>query len=291
MKKVLILAGLLCFVAFSIYSENTLDYLEGYLEVQKTSGWDELDMGDAIPSSALLRLSDNGYAEILVSDAVVTLIKDGNYNMQELVSSVSGISSSSMDLKKKLTFDTEFERWQQEATMGVRGAEQTAGNENFGMEDAYTYLNAGLELLMEEDYNSALANFEEGWEFFEDDNCLFFSAVCYDALGQKRAYVQNLRNVTGSALDEEFIASYTIRMSDLLLSSLAYGDAVELLESLSMGNGDFTSEEMQNVRFLLGRGYLGLDQKQQAVKEFNAARDMDPSSEVGQSAADALSSL
>ncbi len=292
MKKTLAVLSLIFILSFTLSADdNSLDYLEGYLEFQSGSGWEELYIGDAIASDALLRLSDNGYAEILIGDAVVTLIKDGSYRMADLISDVAGISNSTIDLKKKLTLSTDFEKWQQEATMGVRGAEQSADDLGTGMEDAYTYLNAGLELLAEEKYNDALVNFEEGWEFFEDDNCLFFSAVCYEALGQKRAYASSIQDVTVDYLDEEFVAAFIIRKGDLLMRSLSFEEAVSVLENFNKNSFDSTTEEDQKIHYLLGKSYLGLNKSSMARKEFNTSRELDPNSEVGRMAADALNNL
>ena len=290
MKKILIVSLMLIFV-FALSAENSLDYLEGFLEMQDSSGWTELYIGDEIPSNAVLRLTDNGYAEILVGEAIVSLINDGNYDMQELVSSVSGIGSSSMDLKKKLTMNTDYEKWQQEATMGVRGAEQSTFDMSTGMEDAFTYLNAGLELLMDGEYKDALVNFEEGWEFFEDDNCLLFAAVCYEALGQKRDYARSLQNVTGEYLDAEFKATYAIRKSDLLMRSLSYQEAVDLLKDFIDGSYDASDDEVQKIHYLLGKGYLGLGNKPSARSEFETSRKLGPGTDVGKLAKDALTSL
>lgn len=247
-------------------------------------------MGDEISSDGILRLSDNGYAELLINDVMVTLINDGNYSMAELIGDVTVVSFSSFDLKKKLTLNSDYEKWQQEATMGVRGAEQTM-DFNTGMEDAYTYLNAGLELLAEDEFGKALLNFEEGWEFFEDDNCLYFSAVCYEALGQKRDYVRNLMDVSREYLDVEFIAAYTIRKGDLLIRSLSYEDAVSLLKGFDENSYESTETEYQKIKFLLGKGYMGLDNTGAAKKELRTSRDMDPSSDVGLLAAEALENL
>jgi len=282
---------LICLITFSAFADGvSLDYLEGYLELQNGAAWDELYIGDEILSDAVLRLSDNGYAELLIDDAVVTLINDGNYSMSELISDVSTVNTSSFDLKKKLTLNSDYEKWQQEAIMGVRGAKQTMDLNN-GMEDAYTYLNAGLELLAKEEFGEALVNFEEGWEFFEDDNCLFFSAVCYEALGQKRNYVKNLMDVSGEYLDVEFIAAYTIRKGDLLIKSLSYEDAVSLLEDFVGNSYESTEAESQKIRFLLGKGYFGMDNSVGAKKELQAARDMNPSTDVGKLAAETLENL
>ncbi len=291
MKKILISSLILIVsLTFSLSAENSLDYLEGVLEMKSGSSWTELYIGDDIPANAVLRLSYDGYAEILVDDAMVTLINDGNYSMSELIGGVSGFSNSSIDLKKKLTLNTEYEKWQQEATMGVRGAEQTTFDMSTSMEDAFTYLNAGLELLSEENYEDALVNFSEGWDFFEDENCLLFAAVCYEALGQKRDYARSLQKVSGEYLDEEFQAAYAIRKSDLYLRSLAYQEAVDLLEH-TLSGARASDEEVQKMQYLLGQGFWGLGNRDSARKAFNASKSVNPSSETGKLAGDALKSL
>ena len=289
MKKAVIAISLILMTAVFLHADdNTLDYLEGFLEVKGSAAWEEISIGEEISPEAFLRLSDNGYAEILIGDVLVTLIQDGEYYMKELTRGISSVSSGSLDLKKKLTLNSDYQKWRQEATMGVRGAEQSSMDFNTGMEDAITYLNAGLELLAEEDYKNALVNFEEGWEFFEDDNCLFFSAVCYEELGQKRSYVRTLQSVTPDYLDEEYKAAHAIRMGDLLISSLAFEDAVAMLEGFTGSDLDRDGEEEQKIHYLLGRGYWGLNRTRLAKNQFSAARDMNPSSEVGRMASDAL---
>ncbi len=291
MKKILTI-GLLYIVSATLFltGESSLDYLEGVLEMKEGSSWVELYIGDEIPANAVIRLSYDGYAEILVDDAMITLIDDGNYNMRELTGSVSGLSGTSLDLKKKLTLNTEYEKWQQEATMGVRGAEQSTFDMSTGMEDAFTYLNAGLELLAEEQYEDALVNFSEGWDFFEDENCLLFAAVCYDALGKKGDYARSLRQISGDNIDEEFLATYGIRKGELLIRSLAYDEALGLLAE-AVKSPSASSEDLQKIQYLMGQGYAGAGNKGQAKKAFEASRSIDPSSDTGRMAGEALNAL
>ena len=291
MKKLLTFTLLYMISATLILTgETSLDYLEGVLEMKDGSSWEELYIGDDIPANAMIRLSYDGYAEILVDNSLITLMNDGNYNMRELTGSVSGLSGTGLDLKKKLTLNTEYEKWQQEATMGVRGAEQSTLDMSTGMEDAFTYLNAGLELLAEDEYEDALVNFSEGWKFFEDENCLLFAAVCYDALGKKGDYARSLREISGDYIDDEFLTTFGLRKGELLLRSLAYDDALEVLEK-AIESPSATAEDLQKIQYLLGQGYLGSGSKGQARKAFEASRSMNPSSDTGKMAGDALKAL
>jgi len=286
----LFIAFLISFPMIMSAEETYIDYLEGILEVQVSGNWQEVGIGDSIADNAKLRLSDNGYAELLVGDSVVSLTRDGTYNVSELIRGSASVASTSLDLKKKITLSSGYEKWQQEATMGVRGAEATV-SDSAGMEDAYTYLEAGLKSLDQGDYEEALINFEEGWDFFEDQNCLFFAAVCYDALGQKRSYTKSLQDISVSDLEKGFQGAYVIRMSDLLIRSLSYKEAIDLITGFEKGNAALSGDEEQQIQYLKGTAYLGSGNKQNARAAFQKAKDLAPSTPVGEQASQALSSL
>ncbi|MDA3956842.1 hypothetical protein [Oceanispirochaeta sp.] len=278
------------FLPVFIFADTSVDYLEGILEVQKSGSWQEVGIGDELSDSATLKLSGDGYAELLVGNSIVSLSRDGTYEVRELMRGSASVAATSLDLKKKLTLSTGNEKWQHEATMGVRGAEASV-SDSTGMEDAFTYLYAGMKLLDQDDYEEALINFEEGWEFFEDQNCLFFSAICYDALGQKRDYARSLQDVEIDSLEKEFQGAYVIRMSDLLIRSLSYDDAVKLIKGFESSNASLSSDEEQQIQFLKGTAYLGSGSKQNAKSAYQKAKDLAPSTPVGQQASQALSSL
>ncbi|MDC7232644.1 MAG: tetratricopeptide repeat protein, partial [Spirochaetales bacterium] len=255
---------------------------------QSGGSWDELGIGDELDTSSILRLSDDGYAELLVGDALVSLTRDGTYNISDLVKGSSSVQTASLDLKKKLTLSTGHDKWRHEATMGVRGAE-AATLDSTGMEDAYTYLEAGMEAMAEENYEEALINFEEGWDFFEDQNCLLFTAICYEQLGQKRSYVRMLQDVDSDYLETEYMGTYAVRMGDLMIRSLQFDDALSVLGSVD--EDYLNSDEAQQIQYLMGTAYLGNGDERKARTSYQKARDIAPSTEMGRLAADTLSSL
>jgi len=139
------------------------------------------------------------------------------------------------------------------------------------------------------DYEEALINFEEGWDFFEDQNCLLFTAISYEQLGQKRSYVKMLQEVEPDYLETEYQGIYAVRMGDLLIRSLDYDEAVSILGSVE--SGSLSTEEAQQVQYLLGTAFLGNGDNQKAKSAFQKARSLAPSSELGRQAAETLSSL
>lgn len=290
MKKIAYLIVIMMVQSIFLLSaqELSVDYLEGGLEIETSGSWHELYIGDAVPGDGRLRLSDNGYAELLVGDALVSLSRDGEYNVRDLVKGSTTLQSGNTSLKQKLTLNTGFDKWKQEATMGVRGAE-AAVSTGTGMEDAYTYLEAGMESMGDGDYTEALVSFEEGWEFFEDYNCLFFAALCYEELGSKRDFVKSLQQVEPSDLDSEFAGNYALKMGELLIRSLEYNEALNVLDNLY--GADLNREEEQLLQFLKGNAWLGSGRPENARSSFQKARDLLPSSELGIQAAEALSSL
>jgi tetratricopeptide (TPR) repeat protein len=157
------------------------------------------------------------------------------------------------------------------------------------MEDAFTYLEAGMESMDAGRYDEALISFEEGWEYFEDFNCLLFTALCYEITGQKRSYLRSLKDVDADMLEPEYRSLYMVRMGGMLIRSLDYDGAVDLLgwEELD----DYSDEEQQQILYLLGTAHLGSGSDTSARKAFEQAVDLGPSSELGRRAAEALSSL
>ena len=289
MRKVLfpVLIAVLCF-PLSLFADSSVDYVEGYLEIYVSGSWEELYIGDEFGNNDRLRLSDEGYAELLIGDALVSLTKDGVYEVADLRRNSSSVSSGGLDLMKKLTLSTEHEKWQHEATMGVRGAEASAGGDT-GMEDAYTYLDAGMKSMDAGNYDEALVNFEEGWEYFEDFNCLLFSAICHEITGQKRSFMRSLNDVDPDGLEPEYRPLYMVRMGAMLIRSLDYAGAVDLLgwEELD----DYDQDDQQQILYLLGTAHMGNGSDSNARKAFEKVVDLSPSTEVGQKAAEALSSL
>ncbi len=289
MKKSLILIIAVFFtLPLFISAQNSVDYLEGRLESYYGGRWQELYIGDEFGNDARLRLSDEGYAELLVGDALVSLTQDGSYEVNQLVQGSSSVGARGLDIMKKLTLSTEHEKWQHEATMGVRGAEAITSDVT-GMEDAFTYLEAGMKSMDAGSYDEALINFEEGWEYFEDYNCLLFTALCYEILGQKRSYLRNLKDVDAEMLEPEYRGIYMVRMAEMMIRSLDYEGAVDLLgwEELD----PYSEEEQQQILYLLGAAHLGIGSDGNARKAFQEAVDMSPSSEMGRRAAEALSTF
>ncbi|MDA3808827.1 MAG: hypothetical protein PF518_00720 [Spirochaetaceae bacterium] len=108
---------------FSIYSRDLyIDYLDGYLEIKSGNKWDPIDIGDVVSDSDVIRLSDQGYVELLYEDIKITLDKDGTYEALNLIDQVVkadkwGIKGSSFT---KL-FQDDILDSKQSAVMGVRG--------------------------------------------------------------------------------------------------------------------------------------------------------------------------
>lgn len=288
-RSIVLIFIVLLWLPVMISADDTyIDYLEGVLEVQNSGIWEEIGIGDEVASNAKLRLSDDGYAELLVGDSLVSLSRDGTYDVRDLVRGSSSIQTASLDLKKKLTLSTGHEKWQHEATMGVRGAEAST-SDGTGMEDAYTYLEAGMESMAEGDFEEALINFEEGWDFFEDQNCLLFTAICYEQLGQKRSYVKMLQDVEFDYLESDYQGTYAVRMGDLLIRSLDYDEAVSVLNNVDAKS--LSTDEAQQLNYLMGTAFLGNGEETKAKSAFQKAKDIAPSSELGLQAAETLSSL
>ena len=81
MKKSLSLALVFAFMlAASAFAQSySVTYSDGTVELKTTQGWTPLSIGDAVPASASVRISQSGSLEMIRGKARITILKDEAY--------------------------------------------------------------------------------------------------------------------------------------------------------------------------------------------------------------------
>ena len=94
MKRASAVILLFLITAIPLIAEDLLvEYVDGILEIKEGSGWIELYIGDTIPEDSLIRLSDNGFAELSTRTVTVTLNQAGTYETRSLLRSGKKVAS------------------------------------------------------------------------------------------------------------------------------------------------------------------------------------------------------
>lgn len=282
----LILIGFTSVVATDLY----VDYLDGYLDVKSGNSWDPIDIGDVISENAIIKLSDNGYAELLFGDVKITLDRDGTFEASYLVGQIAkaskwGIKGSAF---AKIFKDSEHDT-QQSAVMGVRGDPQDEEKITW-VDDDIEFLEEGKALYHKGDFKNAHLILEEGAEWYGTnyDEILFYKSLCEYETGQLRQMRDTLFEMDPDS-DDEFFGDYVLLLGNLLIESQNYIDGLELFDRYL---SDSVSGETEQLVYLMSAFCsIELDELGFAERKLKNVISIDPNSESGVKAAQILNSL
>lgn len=267
-----------------LYAEELMvEYLEGILEVGQGSNWIEVDIGDTIPQNSYLRLSDNGLAELSAGAITITLNQDGTFSAENLLTSgrevvVWNIASL---VSSKLGKLISSEPQQGDAAMGVRG-DAAVEEELTWMEEGEEYLEQGKELIRTGDYKEARKVLKEGTDYSlsdkEKEEYNFYIASAY-ALEGKSALALLMLTDMKTEPSAPYYSNYVLLKGKLLIEGLAFKEALLLFDQY-LKNPD-RSETTQLIYFLSALCNKRLDNRQDTIRNLEAAYEINNSSEYG----------
>ena len=294
MKRAAAIILLLLITAIPLVAEDLLvEYVEGTLELKEGSSWYELYIGDTVPENSVIRLSDNGFAELSTRNVTVTLSDDGTYNTQSLLRSGQKIASWDIGdvVNSKLSKLLGPGQHGETAAMGVRGAEADQ-SELTWVEEGEEFMEKGRKLLADGLFDEAIVAFKNGadWALTEDERSeyLFYTAYAHSLKGDNALALIMLEDLALASKSPIF-TDYVLLKGKLLIENLAFNDALELfseyLKHPDMG------ETTQVVYFLSALCQDGLDNKSQAEKFLQDAIKINASSEYGKAAQRMMGSL
>ena len=294
MKRAATIIILILIAAIPLVAEDLLvEYVEGILEIKEGSSWAELYIGDMVPENSMIRLSDNGFAELSTRNVTVTLSDDGTYNTQSLLRSGQKVASWDIGsvVNSKLSKLISPAQQGETAVMGVRGAAADQGELTW-VEEGGEFMEKGKQLLVEGLFDEAIAAFKDGadWALTEDERSeyLFYAAYAHSLKGDNAVSLIMLEDMALGS-DSAIFTDYMLLKGKLLIENLAFSDALDLfseyLKHPDMG------ETTQVVYFLSAVCHQGLDNKTQAEKLLQDAIKINASSEYAQAAQRMMGSL
>jgi len=294
MKRAAITVLLILFAVIPSLAEDLLlEYVEGFLELKEGSSWVELYIGDTIPENSLIRLSDDGFAELSTRTITVTLSEAGTYETGALLRSGQKIAAWDIGsvVNSKLSKLVGPGQQGETAVMGVRGAAADEGELTW-VEEGGEFMERGKQLLQEGLFDEAIPVFRDGadWALTEEERneYLFYAAYAHSLKGENALALIMLEDMQLAYGSENF-TDYVLLKGKLLIENLAFNDALDLfaeyLKQPDMG------ETTQVVFFLSALCYQSLDNTTQARKHLRDAIQIDAGSEYGQAAQGMLGSL
>ena len=294
MKRATTIVLLMLIATIPLVAEDLLvEYVEGTLELKEGSSWVELYIGDIVPENGVIRLSDNGFAELSTRNVTVTLSDDGTYETRSLLRSGQKIASWDIGgvVNSKLSKLLGPGQQGETAVMGVRGAAADQGELTW-VEEGEEFMAKGRQLLVEGLFDEAIVAFKEGadWALTDDERSeyLFYAAYAHSLKGDNALALIMLEDMA-IASNSAIFTDYMLLKGKLLIENLAFADALDLfseyLKHPDMG------ETTQVVYFLSAVCHQSLDNKSQAEKFLQDAIKINASSEYGQAAQRMMGSL
>ena len=298
MKRVVFALCLLGGVVFLLPAQTVVvEYLEGRVEVERTSGWESVSIGDDIAADGRLRIGRGGFAQLNDGANTITLARPGTYDLHSIVDTTrrnrsAGVGSLLFDRVKKIAGRT-MEEESETTAGGVRASEAATGPEIAwaGAESAADLIADGIARLNEGSYTDAYYLFDEAYAVADPgdvDEALFYLGYAANLTGRTR---EALRYLEQAELDPatDYYDDHVLTLAHVLVESFAYGDAISLLDRYL--DASPTPADRQTALLLSGVAHRGVGNPGQARSFLTKARSIDASSTAGQTAESLLQQM
>jgi len=291
---------LLVLTGVSAYSSDLyIDYLDGFLDIKTPGGWEELFIGDEIPSGSIIKLDMDSVAELSSGSSVVTLSKEGTYRIDDLLNESNKMSSAgfgNLIAGKLENMVRESDMQEASAVGGVRAAEVDTGDDlEWISSETEELLETGKNLLSQEKYEEALGVFREALDFSdfdEESEVYFYLGLTYDLMGKPGRAISNLNS---AELDSstDFYHDLAILKGKLLVQTFDYEGALSWLDDYISANKNNMSAEdqVQTARYLSAFAYSGLGEVSKAKETLQETIRTKPNSDTAEAAKSFLNKL
>jgi len=291
-QKIFMIVGMLvCTIMPLSAVDFEVAFLEGRLEYREKQGdWRLLSIGDTIPSDCSIRLSNHGFAELIVGSRRVTLIQAGIYNSSELVGNGLGKVDFRQIIGSK--FSTLLIRRPDDAhntVAAVRAAALDSDDFITWENESANYLEDGLALMEAGDFVGARETFKKGslWESGTiQRECVFRHGITEHILGNPKL-ARNALMAVNPAEDDSFLGEYTIMMAIMYIESMEYEQANKTVSSYLLTNPN-DGAATQAVWLLSAYSLAELGDEEGSRESLKKAATLDTRNEIGIAAADML---
>ena len=296
MKTTLLALVLLAATSIAAVSQVAqVDYLEGVAHIEVGGSWSELAIGDRLPPEATIRLSEQGFLELVQGALRVSITQDGLYKLSDVIGKSRQVAA--WDLKNsvsgKLKGAVAGPRIGGDTAMGVRGSAAGSAGDIQWLEADETeeIVSRGRELLGRGRYAEALEVFEEGYQNAgaqDREVFLYYIALGHSEQGRTGRALAALRGVQPDPGSQVF-ADLVLLQGRLLVESLAFQDALELFDRQLARQP--SAPLAQAMLIMSAYCHRGLGDAPKVRQTLTRARDLDWGSELGREADNLLRGL
>jgi len=288
-KIFVVMVVLICTSVKLMGTDLKVSFLEGKLEYREKQGdWRQLGIGSVIPADSSIRLSNHGFAELVLGPKRVTLTRGGIYNSFELI----GSSPEKINLRQII--GSKFSNLRNtdnshNTAAAVRAAELDSDDFITWEDESADYLEDGLALMEEGDFLGARDAFKKGslWESGSiQRESIFRHGITEQILGNPKLARAALIAVKPTA-DDPFLGEYSIMMATMYIESMEYERAKKILSDYLLTNPE-DSATNQAAWMLSAYSLDKLGDEKSSKASLKKTVELNPKSEIGIAAADML---
>jgi tetratricopeptide (TPR) repeat protein len=266
----------------------TVEYVDGYLDVQDGNEWLELVIGETISDDDVVRLDDYSIAELSAPGIKLTLTSPGIYRISELIEQ-SGrqrtIGLASVVGGKVAALFSDRKSDSAAAVMGVRGA-QSESTVRWMTGDTAELIKSGKERLETGELDEAFELFAEAYDFAEIDEeteTLFFLGYTAYLMGDLRVAAGYFGDIVEIDPEADFFPNLLLVYGQLLTETFAYEEAIDLIETY-VDVETLDTATRQTALLIEGVNYQALGDTTNAKRALERSRAIAPESDIADAA-------
>jgi tetratricopeptide (TPR) repeat protein len=286
------LLAVLLIVPFAAGAQSlSVSYLDGQAQIRSGSSWSDLAVGDTVPVTASVRLTSKAIIQLKGAGLNFTLTRPGTYALQTVAAARKSLSSGTSAVVRALRYLIFGPAKTESSTAGSRAANKgETGDEGWVESGAEVFLAAGKEDIKFGQYDKAVEQFTLALEAEpENPEIRFYLGNALSMRGQVGQAWKAIEDLKPSRSDP-WASDFTLLKAKLLEDASAYEEAVALLRQdellLALDTG-----RAQLYFFLLGLGYRGAGNSENAYQALSKAAGIAKESDIGRSAAGLLQGL
>ena len=284
MKKTLAITWILTLaIAASAFAQSySVSYSDGTVELKTAKGWSALSVGDLVPASSSVLVSQGGSLELTRGAARITILRDGVYEIASLARAAqkAGAAGTGARISQKLQSLT-TEQPKSTAAGGVRAEDQGSTPTVTWAEESDETRSEVISLLAQKKYAEAAKELEKALDespsTSDGQELMYLSGLAYYGAGQLVKAYRILSRISPDP-GASWYEKYLLLKAQVLVDSPDFETALGILQPFLSAHP--TGETAQLAWLLTYYCQKGLGNASAARAALDAGYQLDPGSET-----------
>jgi tetratricopeptide (TPR) repeat protein len=292
MRNCLAVATLAFALAGAAAQDLRVTWVEGAVTRASGATWIALKLDDPVAIDLTVKLEKDGYLELAGPGTKIAFSQPGSYQLKAIMAKRQGLDSGGLGktVSRYITTLSNGPVSNAATIAGVRGAQQgVSDGSEWVTSDTAIYLEAAKAYISAGSYDLAIGQLKEGLLGAlpeEAPELKFYLAEASALAGRTREAFGWMKSLTVAG-GEEWAPDYWLLRAKLLVDTMAFQDAIDLLEGPAKAVAAIAQRESL-YRLVLASAYRGLGDSANERAQLQRLVLAGANTEVGRAAAEIL---